>query len=381
MNAPVSHVTVRAVEGRADGTAFIGLPAVLQAADPAFVQPLWMERREALDPRKNPFFQHAETAFWLAERGGRVVGRISAQIDRLAQKPGEPATGHFGLLAAEDDAATVLALLETAKAWLRHRGMARMQGPFNLSINEETGLLVDGFDTPPMLLMPHDPRWLAPLVERAGLRKAQDVIAYLRDTATPFPAPLQAMLAKGLPEDVRLRPLDMKQYRREIGLITDIFNDAWSGNWGFVPFTEAEVDHMAKSLKPLLDTRLVWIAEVKGEAAAFAVCLPNINEAITDLRGRLLPFGWAKLLWRLKVRGVSSGRVPLMGVRKAFAGRSIGSVLAFAVIDRIRREAAGAGLKRLELSWILESNAPMRRILEALGSDPYKTYRIYECAL
>lgn len=378
----IAPAQIEPVRGKRDMDAFIALPARLHADDPHYIQPLWLERREALDPQRNPYFQHAEAAFWLARRDGRIVGRISAQVDRLAQKPGEPATGHFGMLAAEPgDAALVPALLAVAEDWLRGHGMARVQGPFNLSINEESGLLVDGFDTPPMLLMPHDAPHLGAAVEAAGYARVQDMLAYRRGTGHPFSAGLEAMFAKGLPEGVTLRPLDMARYRAEIGLITDIFNDAWRDNWGFVPLTEAEVDHMAKALKPLIHPQLVWIAEAKGEAMAFGVALPNLNEAIRGLHGRLLPFGWARLLWRLKVAGVGSGRIPLMGVRQAYGRRYIGSIVAFFIIDGMRREADKRGMEWLELSWILESNRPMRRILEALDCEVYKTYRIYEKAL
>ncbi|WP_449234584.1 dATP pyrophosphohydrolase [Azospirillum doebereinerae] len=355
---------------------FIRVPFALHRDDPLWVPPLLMERRAALSPTGNPFFRHADAAFWIARRHGRDVGRISAQIDRLA----EAGTGHFGLLAATDDEAVVAALTTTAEEWLRERGARRVLGPFSLSINEETGLLVEGFDTPPMLMMGHDRPYLGPLLERAGYAKAKDVLAYLSDSPD-LPAGLAAILGRPLPPNVRVRQLRMAEYRREVGRLTDIFNDAWSGNWGFVPLTPDEVDHMARQMKPLIDERLVWFAEVDGEPAAFAVCLPNLNEAIRDLDGRLLPLGWAKLLWRLKLSGLRSARVPLMGVRRRYADSLLGGLLAFLIMAAIRREAAALGLRRIEMSWILEDNQPMRRIAEAVGGRPYKTYRIYGKAL
>jgi len=374
--AVASDIDIRPVAGRAELERFIRLPFALHRGDPHWIPPLLMERRDALSAAKNPYFRHAEAAFWIARRGGRDVGRVSAQVDRLA----EPGTGHFGLLAAVDDAAVVGALMDAAERWLRARGAVRVLGPFNLSINEETGLLVDGFDTPPMLMMGHDRPYLGGLLERAGYAKAKDVLAYLSE-GPELPAGVRAMVARPLPPNVRIRPLRMADYRREVGALTAIFNDAWSGNWGFVPLTADEIDHMAKQMKPLIDERLVWFAEVDGEPAAFAVCLPNLNEAIGDLDGRLLPFGWAKLLWRLKVSGVRSARVPLMGVRRKHADSLLGGLLAFLIIAAVRREAAALGLHRIEMSWILEDNVPMRRIAEAVGGRPYKTYRLYGKAL
>ncbi|MFP5513377.1 MAG: N-acetyltransferase family protein [Alphaproteobacteria bacterium] len=371
-----TDVEIVSATGRAAMERFIRLPFDLHRDDPLWVPPLLMERRAALSPKGNPFFRHADAAFWIARRQGRDVGRISAQIDRLAGA----GTGHFGMLAAVDDAAVVAALTETAERWLRARGVGRVLGPFNLSINEETGLLVDGFDTPPMLMMGHDRPHLGPLLERAGYTKAKDVLAYLTEDPE-LPAGIKAILDRPLPPNVRVRRLRMADYRSEVGTLTDIFNDAWSGNWGFVPLTPDEVDHMARQMKPLIDERLVWFAEVDGEPAAFAVCLPNLNEAIHDLNGRLLPVGWAKLLWRLKVSGMRSARVPLMGVRRKHAGSMMGSLLAFLIMAAIRREAAALGLHRIEMSWVLEDNRPMRRIAEAVGGRAYKTYRIYGKAL
>ncbi|HYD68178.1 dATP pyrophosphohydrolase [Azospirillum sp.] len=371
-----SDIEILPVAGRAELERFIRLPFALHRDDPHWIPPLLMERRDALSSSKNPYFRHAEAAFWIARRGGRDVGRVSAQLDRLAA----PGTGHFGLLAAVDDPAVVGALMDTAERWLRARGATRVLGPFNLSINEETGLLVDGFDTPPMLMMGHDRPYLGRLLERAGYAKAKDVLAYLSE-GPELPAGVRAMVARPLPPNVRIRPLRMADYRREVGALTAIFNDAWSGNWGFVPLTADEIDHMARQMKPLIDERLVWFAEVDGEPAAFAVCLPNLNEAIRDLDGRLLPFGWAKLLWRLKVSGVRSARVPLMGVRRKHADSLLGGLLAFLIIAAVRREAAALGLHRIEMSWILEDNVPMRRIAEAVGGRPYKTYRLYGKAL
>ncbi|MFY8092323.1 MAG: dATP pyrophosphohydrolase [Niveispirillum sp.] len=359
---------------------FIALPYRLHQGDPNWVPPLFMERQETLSPKLNPYFLHADVMYFLALRGDRVVGRISAQIDRAGLDIRKDATGHFGLLAAEDDQAVVDALFAAAADWLRARGMVRMVGPFNLSINEETGLLVDGWDRPPMLMMGHDLAYLGPRIEAAGLVKAKDVYAYLYDIQDQLPKAVRTMIERPLPGNLRLRMLDMKRYEEDLGHVTSIFNNAWSGNWGFVPLSEAETKQMAKSLKLLINPKLAWIAEVEGLPVAFGVCLPNLNEAIADLGGKLFPFGIFKLLWRLKVKGLKTARVPLMGVRRDVGGW-LQAVLPFLIVDKMRLEARKLGYKWIELSWILEDNRPMRRIIEAIGSSRYKTYRLYERAL
>jgi hypothetical protein len=356
---------------------FIRVPFAVHKNDNAWVPPLLMERKQAFSPKDNEFLRRAEVRFWLARRDGRDVGRISAQIDPLAQRGADGPVGHFGCLSAVDDPDVFSALLDTAESFVKSRGIRRVCGPFSLSINEETGLLVDGFDTPPMLLMPHDPTYAAGRLEALGYRKEKDVYAYLLDTQAPLSLSARSMLERPLAGSVRMRRLNFKDYSGEIRRIVDIFNDAWSGNWGFVPLTEEETDEMAKRMRMLLDERLVWFAEVDGKAVAFIVVLPNINEAVRDLNGRLFPFGWAKLLWRLKVSGVRSARVPLLGVRQSLAGTVLGSAIPLQLIGAALPASAPFRFRWIELSWILEDNLPMRRILERLGAPAYKTYRLY----
>jgi fermentation-respiration switch protein FrsA (DUF1100 family) len=376
----VTKIEIVPVEGARLLDAFIRLPERLHGDDPNYIAPLHMERKDALT-RKNPFFGHADVQFWLARRDGRFVGRITAQIDHQALSLRPDAPGQFGMIAAEDDPAVFAALLDTAAAWLRERGMKRMQGPFNLNINEEIGLLVDGFDTPPMLLMGHDKPYLAARLEEQGLAKEKDVYAYIYDITTDLPASARRLLNRPLPADITVRQLDFKRYNEEIRTVTDIFNDAWRDNWGFVPLNEIETDFLAKSLKPLLIPRLTSVVERAGIPVGFLIGLPNLNEAIRDLNGKLLPFGWAKLLFRLKLAGVKSARVPLMGIRRSVTHDVIGSLLPFLLIDKVRTEAVKMGYKQVELSWILEDNMPMRRMNESLGGVAYKTYRIYDRAL
>jgi hypothetical protein len=359
---------------------FIRVAMRLGAGLPNYVAPLMLERRDALTPKGNPFFEHAEVQLWLAVRSGRDVGRISAQIDRLNPQTAE-GVGHFGMIAAEDDPAVFAALFAAAEAWLKARGCGTALGPVNLSTNEEVGLLVEGAATPPMFMMSHDAPYAPARIEGQGYRKAKDLYAYECSVADDLPPALLRRVRRPPAEGVVLRTVDMKRFDAEVRTLTGILNDAWSGNWGFTPTTEAETKALATTLKLVIDPQLTWFADIDGEPAGFMVLLPNINEAIADLKGRLLPFGWARLVWRLKVKGLKTGRVPLMGVKRKFADSRRGQLLPFQLIDAVAQAARRRGYERYELSWILEDNLPMRRICEAGGARIYKTYRLYEKAL
>ena len=365
-------VEIVPVDRPAELRRFVRLPDLLSRSDPAYVAPLHDEQRKILTPKHNTYFEQAEARYWLARRDGRDVGRISAQWDRRIGRE-----GHFGMLAAEDDPAVFRALFAVVEEWHRERGIERIVGPFDLSANESLGVLVDGFETPPMLLMGHGARYVGARVEEQGYAKAKDLIAYLYDTSMDLPAGPRRLVDRALPDGLVIRPLDMKRYTQEVKTVSALFNDAWAGNWGFVPLSEAETDQMAKQLKMLLNPKLIWFAEWGGEPIGFIVALPNLNEAIADLDGRLLPFGWAKLLWRLKMGKVTSARIPLMGVRRTFQRGLLGTLVPFLLIDAVRREGLKLGYRSTELSWILEDNTAMRGIIEALGGEPYKTYRLY----
>lgn len=358
---------------------FLEMPKALYADDPNWVPPLLFERLHHLDVRKNPYFDHAEAAYWVACRDGRLVGRISAQADRAHLDLHDAATGHFGFLEAEDDPDVFRILLATAEDWLRERNLTRALGPFSLSINDESGLLVEGFETPPYLMMGHARPYYAHRLEQQGYTKAKDLIAYAYDLSTEPPATIRAFVDKAKAEnDLRFRPMDRSRFGAELAMIVEIFNDAWSGNWGFLPFSEPEMRYLANNLKPLLRADDVAIAEIGGEPVAMAVSLPNVNEAIADLGGRLLPFGWAKLIWRLKVAGTKTARLPLMGVRRQYQGTPLTAALMLGVIDLIRVSHRARGTEWSELSWILEDNRPTRRLIEKFGGRAYKTYRVYE---
>ncbi|SFH64376.1 N-acetyltransferase [Albimonas pacifica] len=368
--------TVKQAVSRADVAAFIDLPGRVAAQDPHWIEPLRMERRQLLSPRGNPFFRHADVRLWLALRDGRPVGRISAQLDRLAAPDAGRRVGSFGMISAEDPS-VLPSLFEAAEDWLRGLGAGLVRGPFNLSANQSCGLLVDGFDTPPYLLMEHDPRWLGAAVEACGYARARDLVAYELDLAARLPD-RPRRIAERTAQEVAVRSVNMRRFPAEIEVITDIFNDAWADNWGFTPLTEAEIDAMAREMRPLIDADLVKIAEIDGRPVAFIVLLPNLNEAIRDLNGRLLPFGWAKLLWRLKVSGLRTGRVPLMGVRREISGTVLGKAIPLMLIYALEARALASGLERIELSWLLENNLPVRRMIEQLGGRLTKTWRIYE---
>jgi GNAT superfamily N-acetyltransferase len=373
-------VDIVPVGSKAELDRFIRVPMRLGARDPNYIAPLILERGESLTPKGNPFFEHADVQFWLAVKDGRDVGRISAQVDHLNPQTRQ-GVGHFGMIAAEDDPAVFEALFAAAEAWLKAKGCRVAMGPVNLSTNEEVGLLVEGHDTPPMFMMSHDAPHTPGRIEGAGYAKAKDIFAYVCSVADDLPAPIRRRIRKGLPEGVTLRTLEMKRLDEEVRTLTAILNDAWSDNWGFTPTTEAETKALATTLKLLIDARLAWFAEIDGDPAGFMILLPNINEAIADLKGKLFPFGWAKLLWRLKVKGPKTGRVPLMGVRRKFANSLRGQLLPFHLIDAVAQAARKQGYERYELSWILEDNMAMRRICDAGGARVYKTYRLYEKAL
>jgi hypothetical protein len=363
------------VRGRSALNDFIRLPWSLYGEDQMWVPPLLLERRMHLSP-KNPYFEHAEFCSWLAYRNSKPVGRISAQIDRLHIDRYRDATGFFGMLEAENNPLTFRSLLDTAENWLRDKGMRRIGGPYNLSINQELGLLVDGFDSPPSLMMGHARPYYALRIEENGFQKEKDLLAYIINSDFKMSAAARRITATNKGR-VHIRKLHKSNFVDELNILRDIFNDAWSQNWNFVPFTNAEFEHLGKDLKMLADEELVKIAEVDGEPAAFIVVLPNINEAIRDLNGRLLPFGWLKMLWRLKVKYPQSARIPLMGVRRRYHDSLMGAALAFGVIAAVQQPGIKRGVKEVELSWILEDNMGMRNIIESIGGRVYKTYRIY----
>jgi hypothetical protein len=355
---------------------FLAVPHRIYATDPHWVPPLDFEQRQRFSPG-NHFFQHARWQGWVARRNGQLAGRITAQIDDLHLQQHGDAMGYFGMLEAEDNAEVFTALFSAAENWLRDQGMRQVRGPFNLHINEEAGLLVDGFSTPPFVMMGHGRPWYGTRVEEQGYVPVKDLLAY--HVRPDFDAPrVMTRLAERVSQKVVVRTLRRKQLAQEAAIMLEIFNDAWANNWGFVPLALDEFLDTVKTLTSLMPDDYVQIAEYEGKPVAFIVALPNINEAIRDLGGKLLPFGWAKLLWRLKVRHPRTARVPLMGVKQEFQHSRLGPTLAFMVIDAVRKALHARDVTDVEMGWVLENNDGMRNIIETIGGEAYKRYRIYE---
>jgi hypothetical protein len=372
-------VRVAVVDGRHALGEFLRLPWSLYADEPAWVPPLLVEQRRQLSPR-HPYFEHAHARLWVARRGRTAVGRISAQIDRLHLERHHDDTGFFGMLEAEDDAETFGALLGAAEAWLGEQGIRRVRGPFSLSINQECGLLVEGFDTAPAVMMPHGRPYYAARLEQQGYAAAKDLLAYRIDRDVKMPDVAPALLARAA-GNLTVRPLRRSRFGEEVDILRDIFEDAWAANWGFVPFTGREFADLAGTLRRLVPDEFIGVAELEGVPAGMIVLLPDVNQVIRDLDGRLLPLGWLKLLWRLRTGRVRRGRVVLMGVRARYQHSPLGLAMALALIDAVRQAGLRRGLTEVELSWILDDNAGVLRLVRTLGGTLSKRYRIYDKAL
>ena len=372
-------IEIRPVSGRRLLKQFVKVPWSVYRDDPAWVPPLILERLMALSP-KEPIFEHLDWQGWIACRDGVPVGRISAQIDTLHLEHNDPRQGFFGMIDGMDDADLFASLANTAEEWLRKRGMTSVLGPLNLNINQEPGLLYDGYESPSSFLMGHARPYYHPRLESAGYRSCRELLAYRLAPNYDEPAAIRR-LRRRLGARLVLRNLNRADKAAELEVVRRIFNDGWSGNWGFVPFTEAEFAAIGNLLLFVVPKDFILIAELDGEPAGFIVVLPNINECIRDLNGRLFPSGWAKLLWRLKVRLPRTVRVPLMGVRKDLHDTVFGPGIAMTLIHGMNAPTLRHGVIAGELSWILEDNAGMRSILERLGGTVTKRYRLYEKSL
>ncbi len=383
-NVALREVIITPVSGKADRKAFLDLAYRLNASDPCWVPPLRMEAEELITPGKNPFFDHADVQLFLARRGGAVVGRISAHIDHLAigmdasQGMG-PGTGNWGLLEAEDEA-VAKALIGHAEDWLRQKGMTRVLAPLSMSIWEEPGQLVKGFDQAPTVMMGHQPERYRHYIEALGYQTAKTLNTYELDILNEFPPLIQRIIQSGEKNaKIRIRNVDKSKFDEEAALILDILNDAWSDNWGFVPFSDAEIKYAGKKFKPIVREDLIMVAEYEGEPVAFMMTLPDLNEVLKPMGGKLFPFNWAKLLLWLRKPKVRTMRVPLMGVRKRLQSSRMASQLAFMMIEYIRRNAIREyGATRGEIGWILEDNQGMNAIAEAINSTVNKSYVIYD---
>ena len=374
------NIEIREVTGKKTLKTFIRVPWAIYRNDPNWIPPLLMERKEAFSS-KHPFFKHAKWKAWVAYQDGQPAGRISAQIDDLHQQRYNNKTGFFGLIEAPDNDAVFSALFETAENWLRQSGMRQIIGPFNLGINQEIGILTEGFDTPPCVMTSHSPRYYGASIERCGYQPAQELLAYELDIHTYTTPSTKQELIDRTAGRIKVRQLNRKTMEADFEAMRDVFNDAWQDNWNFVPFTREEFAAVGKEMLTVVPGDFLQIAELDGEPAAFIAMLPDINMAIADLNGRLLPFGWAKLLWRLKVRFPTRCRIALMGVRKKYQNTIFGPAMAFMVVDSVLLPGLSRGGQTVELSWILKQNKPTRNMIERFGGKVTKRYHMYSKTL
>lgn len=361
--------------------AFINFPYQLHKKDPYWIPPLRQEQRDRLNPKKNPFFDYSKVQCFLAYQNNQLVGRISAQINNLHNQRYEEKTGHFGFFDCVENPQVAAALFDAAKSWIIQEGANKMVGPLTLNINEEVGLLIEGFDSSPFPYMPHNPPYYQKLFETYGFKKAKDLYAwkYITDRPVPEAARQIADVVRQYP-GLKIREINLKKMDQEIRIINEIFNSAWSENWGFVPWTEEEIKKGAKDLKMILEPKLALIAEVNGDPAAISVALPNYHEIIKDLNGYLFPFGIFKLIYRLKTKKIKSARQILLGIKKEYRKDVLGalSVLLYVEMHRRSRELRHWGG---EASWTLEDNEKINKGITLMGADVYKKYRVYEKTL
>lgn len=360
---------------------FLDVVDVIYRDDPRYIRPLDLDLKDRLHPKKNPFFDHADGVVFTAHQDGKCVGRVTAQVDREHLARHKDDVGFFGFLDTVDDPEVARALLARAEEWLKKKGMRTVRGPISLSINEEIGCLVEGFDSPPTLLNPHHRPYQGGLIEQAGYAKAKDVFGWRYEVGEPSARVKKAHDdIRAMPE-VTSRPLSKKEMARDVAMTLDIFNDAWSDNWGYVPATRREADKMAADFKMFLVPELTVLVSIDGEPAAVAIALPNVNELIADLHGKVFPFGLAKLLYRLKVEGARSGRLILLGIKKKFRLQRKYAGLSLYLYAEMNAGGKRAGMTWGELGWTLEDNAAVNAGIRMMGAKKYKTYRVYEKSL
>lgn len=377
-------ITLHPVKTKADRREFVELAYRLNRGDPAWVPPLKGEVYGLLTPGKNPWFEHGKAQLFVARRGERTVGRISAHIDELAlAQPAEqgmgPGTGNWGLLEAED-AEVAHALIAKAEDWLRGQGMTRALGPLSISVWDEPGLLIEGFDTPPAIMLGHNSALYQGWIEGEGYRPVKQLFNYGVEIVDGFPPLVNRIVAAGEKnERIRIRRVDKKKFDAEAKLIMGILNDAWSDNWGFVPLTDSEIAYVGKKLKDIVFEDLIRVAEVDGEPVAFMIVLPNINELLIEMDGSLLPFNWARLLWWLRKPRSKRLRVPLMGVVKKLQNSRMASTLAFMMIEYIRRDGvANYGATEGDIGWVLDDNQGMVAVADAIKARRNRVYQLYD---
>lgn len=375
----MSEVDIVEVETPAHLKQFIALPNRLYRSNDNYVAPLNIERKEFFDTQTNPFYRSARTALFLAWRNGEPVGRIATCISYRHNEFHEEQVGFFGFFDTVDDDAVSRKLLKVAMITLKKAGMTKMRGPMNFSTNHECGFLVEGYDSPPMVMMPYNSPYQVKLAEAFGLKKAMDLIAYRLHEQTGISDRILSVVEKRKERSgITIRSLNMRKFEQEVDGLREVYNGAWARNWGFVPMDEAEFNHMAKNMKQIVDPRIVMIAEYEGKMIGFSLALPNINQALIKLNGRLFPFGLFKLLWHTKIRKtIDSCRIVTFGIIPEYQKRGVDMML----FHETFKQCAKHGYHWGELSWVLETNELMKRGIEQMQATPYKTYRILEMPL
>lgn len=381
MSAVNTHFEILKVETAAQVKRFLTLPYDLYRGQAAWAPPLRLERAEQLDPEKNPAARELDRQLFLAVREGRDVGRIAAFTNPAHDAQHDEESAFFGYFDAMEDEEVLLALLETAQNWAKAKGRMRIVGPAQWGVNEEVGLLVDGFDHPNVVLMSYGRPYYASAVETAGFTKAIDMLAFQADLNAGYPRPKMTRMMVDYAkrsDAISWRTLDAKDFNGEITRAMHIFNDAWSENWGFLPFPDDAIQHLAKEMKPLIAPERFLMGSIDGELAAFLCLLPDLNELARGFDGKLLPLNWAKLIYRLKRQKAKQARIPLMGLRQKYHNTRKGLALIAALCEESFETARQAGFTHCELSWILEDNEGMISICKQASATPYKTYRMYE---
>jgi GNAT superfamily N-acetyltransferase len=371
-----SDVEVRRVETKADLKAFIELEYQLYQGDPNFVPHLRLERKMFHDRKKNPWFEFGTAEYFLARRGGKVVGRIAGVHDPRYNEFHQTKMGFFGFFECINDAGVARALFEAAGEFNRKRGFAEMMGPFNFSTNNECSVLVDGFDSSPYFMMAYNPRYYPALYEACGLSKAKDLFAWELSSSVDMPERVVKLVDRvRRRNNITVRHIRMKDFEADLEKIKVVYNSAWERNWGFVPMTDREFEALAKEMKPIAKPEFVLIAEIGDEPVAFAMTMPDLNEAFKAAGGKLFPFGLAKFLWKL--RSIKRARLMTLGIRPQYRSRGIDAVLYYETLMAAKRMGYSGG----EISWTLEDNKLINNAIEVMGGTHYKTYRIYSQAL
>jgi hypothetical protein len=374
-------IDIKPLRGRRALGDWLDVPSIAYAGDPNFIAPLRLVERERISPRHNPFFSYGDAEMFVAYRNGAPAGRISAQINRKHLAHSADDTGHFGFFDCIQDDAVASKLIETASAWLSARGLTRMRGPFNLTVNQDIGLLVDGFESAPAILTSHAAPWSGGLLEASGLAKAMDLFAFrMNPNSLPREIERLAKFAKDS-NRVRVRQVRMDTFADEARLVFDIFNDAWSHNWGFEPVTEPDIKAMIRDIRPIMRSKFGWIAEIDGEPAAMMMVLPDINRVVSGFGGHLLPFNWAKLAYEIYADRWETARVPLLGIRRRYRDSILAPAVLSLLVSNIVELGQGYDIDWIEFSWILETNGPMVHLATLAAGPPARTYRVYEKAL